>query len=95
MAFRLTTLVLHSIVLIMALVIGLTALYNPSNIYAVPSQSVWLTLLIFFSILTIVSTVFQLKRPSGAALVLSMLGLVALFFFIPVATAFIEYFLNL
>ncbi len=91
MALRLTSIILHGLLAVLALVIGLTALYYPSNIYVTPVPSVWITLLVLYLIIIIASTFIQLQRPSGGLLVLSVLVLTLGFFSIPVVAAFVEF----
>lgn len=88
--FKISVLSVHGLILILATFIGLIAVYNPSPPELGRTYEVWFTAIAIFDILVIISVLIQLKVKNVWVFIATVLGLVILFYYLPLIVFYIE-----
>ena len=88
--FKFAVILVHGLIFILATLIGLGGVFNPSSPDPSRTYEVWFTAIAIFNILVVVSVFVQLKIKKVWVFLITVLGLLVLFYFLPHIVLYIE-----
>lgn len=87
---KIRVVLIHVLIFILATIIGLAAVFNPAPSEPGEIYGVWFTSVAIFNILVIISAYLQLKVKKVWVFLITVLGLIVLFYFLPHIGFYIE-----
>ncbi|ATP40042.1 hypothetical protein CSE16_08265 [Solibacillus sp. R5-41] len=88
--FKFAVILVHGLIFILATLIGLGGVFNPSSPDPSRTYEVWFTAISIFNFLVVVSVFVQLKIKKVWVFLITVLGLLVLFYFLPHIVLYIE-----
>lgn len=88
--FKIAVFLIHGVIFILATLIGLVGVFNPSAPDPERTYEVWFTAIAIYDVLVIISTLVQLKVKKVWIFLTTILALIVLFYFLPHIVLYIE-----